>query len=150
MNRPLLIACRSLLFALVAGLAVEAAHAQLTQDQMAEMLLNSALRLQLWCRNMARLFRLIQDEASASCPLHFMEKAYRCADRIADRAHKERLVRPPQPENIAATVQDLNNLIPAGTGVTLVEGTGINVNGQIVCIGYNSAGYINAFLLTPQ
>ncbi len=47
-------------------------------------------------------------------------------------------------------MQDLNNLIPAGTGVTLVEGTGINVNGQIVCIGYNSAGYINAFLLTPQ
>jgi probable HAF family extracellular repeat protein len=47
------------------------------------------------------------------------------------------------------TVQDLNNLIPPGSGFTLAHATGINDNGQIVVNGYNAQGYYHAFLLTP-
>jgi len=48
------------------------------------------------------------------------------------------------------TLQDLNNLIPAGSGMTLTEAIGINDKGQIICNGDNSSGYGNAFLLTPK
>jgi len=75
-----------------------------------ELLLNSATRLQVWCRGMTRLFRSVQHDAAAPCPLHCMEKAYRCADRIADRIQKPRCVRPAQPASVAAAVQDLERL----------------------------------------
>jgi probable HAF family extracellular repeat protein len=48
------------------------------------------------------------------------------------------------------TIQDLNTLIPAGSGVDLYQATGINDHGQIICDGVNADGYENAFLLTPQ
>jgi probable HAF family extracellular repeat protein len=47
-------------------------------------------------------------------------------------------------------VQNLNNLIPAGSGVTLEDATAINDNGQIVANGYNANGQEHAFLLTPS
>jgi probable HAF family extracellular repeat protein len=47
------------------------------------------------------------------------------------------------------TVQNLNNLVPPGSGFTLYDATGINDNGQIVVTGYNAQGYRHAFLLTP-
>jgi probable HAF family extracellular repeat protein len=47
------------------------------------------------------------------------------------------------------TVQDLNNLIPPGSGFTLNNATAINDSGQIVANGYNSIGQEHAFLLTP-
>jgi hypothetical protein len=76
-----------------------------------ELLLNTAFRFQLWCRSLKGLFGVIlQNDAQVSCPVHLLEKAYRCADRIADRASKERFARPPLSDSIAATVQDLDNL----------------------------------------
>jgi probable HAF family extracellular repeat protein len=45
--------------------------------------------------------------------------------------------------------QNLNNLIPPGSGFTLDNATAINDNGQIVADGKNSAGQEHAFLLTP-
>jgi probable HAF family extracellular repeat protein len=45
--------------------------------------------------------------------------------------------------------QDLNNLIPPGSGFTLDDATAINDNGQIVANGYNAQGQEHAFLLTP-
>lgn len=48
------------------------------------------------------------------------------------------------------TLQNLNTLIPPGSGFTLSDATGINNNGQIVVNGYNAQGYYHAFLLTPQ
>jgi len=48
------------------------------------------------------------------------------------------------------TLQGLNNLIPAGSGMTLTEAICINDKGQIICNGDNSSGYGNAFLLTPK
>ncbi len=46
-------------------------------------------------------------------------------------------------------IQNLNNLIPAGSGFTLDDATAINNNGQIVANGYNAQGQEHAFLLTP-
>jgi probable HAF family extracellular repeat protein len=45
--------------------------------------------------------------------------------------------------------QNLNNLIPSGSGFTLNDATAINDNGQIVANGSNSTGQQHAFLLTP-
>jgi probable HAF family extracellular repeat protein len=45
--------------------------------------------------------------------------------------------------------QDLNSLIPAGSGFTLTSATAINDNGQIVANGINAGGQTHAFLLTP-
>jgi probable HAF family extracellular repeat protein len=47
------------------------------------------------------------------------------------------------------TFQNLNNLIPAGSGFILDDATAINDNGQIVANGHNSTGQEHAFLLTP-
>jgi probable HAF family extracellular repeat protein len=48
------------------------------------------------------------------------------------------------------TLQNLNNLIPPGSGFTLADATGINDIGQIGVNGYNAQGYYHAFLLTPS
>jgi probable HAF family extracellular repeat protein len=47
------------------------------------------------------------------------------------------------------TSQNLNTLVPPGSGVTLDDATGINDNGQIVVNGRNSIGQEHSFLLTP-
>jgi probable HAF family extracellular repeat protein len=44
---------------------------------------------------------------------------------------------------------DLNNLIPAGFGVTILEARGINDRGQIAAIGRTATGATHDFLLTP-
>ena len=46
------------------------------------------------------------------------------------------------------TFQNLNTLIPPGSGFTLDNATAINDNGQIVANGYNAQGQEHAFLLT--
>ena len=48
------------------------------------------------------------------------------------------------------TFQNLNNLIPPGSGFTLNAATAINDNGQIVANGSNATGQTHAFLLTPR
>jgi probable HAF family extracellular repeat protein len=48
-----------------------------------------------------------------------------------------------------AGFQNLNNLVPAGSGFTLNTAVGINGNGQIVVNGSNASGQTRAFLLTP-
>ena len=46
--------------------------------------------------------------------------------------------------------QNLNNLIPPGSGFTLDNATAINDNGQIVASGSNAPGQEHAFVLTPS
>ncbi len=48
------------------------------------------------------------------------------------------------------TMYDLNNQIPAGSGLTLNFAYGINDAGQIVGGAHNTAGQFHAVLLTPQ
>ena len=48
------------------------------------------------------------------------------------------------------TMTDLNTLIPAGSGITLVNATGISDDGQIAAYGSTTpGGEAHAFLLTP-
>ena len=47
------------------------------------------------------------------------------------------------------SMSDLNTLIPAGSGVQLTVGLGINEQGQIAAQGLLPNGDIHAFLLTP-
>ena len=47
------------------------------------------------------------------------------------------------------SISDLNTLIPAGSGVQLTVGLGINEQGQIAAQGVLPNGDIHAFLLTP-
>ncbi len=48
------------------------------------------------------------------------------------------------------TLQNLNNLIPPGSGYSLIDATGINDNGQIVAIAhYSGDGIYHSLLLTP-
>ena len=47
-------------------------------------------------------------------------------------------------------VQDLNNLVKADPGWTLIDARGINNAGQIVCTGEDTNGNVHSFLLTPQ
>jgi probable HAF family extracellular repeat protein len=48
-------------------------------------------------------------------------------------------------------IQNLNNLVPAGSGSVLTNAVGINDNGQIVANGTsNTTGQAHAFLLTPS
>ncbi len=49
------------------------------------------------------------------------------------------------------TVQNLNNLIPAGSGCQIQNATGIKDNGQIVANADDTAtGQTHALLLTPS
>jgi probable HAF family extracellular repeat protein len=51
----------------------------------------------------------------------------------------------------AGTLQNLNNLIPAGSGYQIESATGINDNGQIVANATDTAtGQTHALLLTPH
>lgn len=47
-------------------------------------------------------------------------------------------------------MQDLNNLVPKGSGLLLIEAESINDAGQIVCSGEDVNGNLHAVLLTPQ
>jgi probable HAF family extracellular repeat protein len=46
-------------------------------------------------------------------------------------------------------VVDLNSLLPASSGWTLLSATGINDQGQIVGYGTGPGGQLDRFLLTP-
>jgi len=47
-------------------------------------------------------------------------------------------------------MQNLNSLVKADPGWTLIDARGVNNAGQIVCTGEDSAGNLHSFLLTPR
>jgi len=47
-------------------------------------------------------------------------------------------------------MSDLNNLVPKGSGLTLIEADGVNDAGQIVALGLDKEGNEHALLLTPK
>ncbi len=53
-----------------------------------ELLLNTPLRLGLWCRRMRDLYVQVKQAPQVRYPVQLLEKAYRCADRIAGRTGK--------------------------------------------------------------
>jgi len=70
--------------------AYDAFHAKLvaynrryTSTHGAVLLLNTTLRLSLWCRKMRDLYRQAEHIPQGHCPVHLLEKLYRCADHLA-------------------------------------------------------------------
>jgi hypothetical protein len=81
--------------------AYDAFHAKLvaynrryTPPHVPELLLNTPLRLALWCRKMRDLYRQVEQLPQGHGPVHLVEKAYRCADHIAIRLHTDPVSRP--------------------------------------------------------
>ena len=81
--------------------AYDAFHAKLvaynrryTPMHVTELLLNTPLRLALWCRKMRDLYRQVEHIPQGHCPVHLLEKAYRCADHLATRLHTDPVSRP--------------------------------------------------------
>ena len=81
--------------------AYDAFHAKLvaynrryTPTHVTELLLNTPVRLSLWCRRMRDLHRQVEHIPQGHCPVHLLEKAYRCADHLATRLHADPANRP--------------------------------------------------------
>ena len=75
-----------------------------------ELLLNNAARLGGWCWKMRDLQLRVQHDAQAIRPVHLLEKAYRWADRLADRTKIAHAPRPSLSDNLSAVVAELEEL----------------------------------------
>jgi len=76
-----------------------------------ELLLNTPARLGLWCQAMRNLYLQVEHSAGVPLPTHLMEKAYRWADRVADKKGKGRINRATPPSTIRAAILELETLI---------------------------------------
>ena len=65
-----------------------------TPTHVPELLLNTPLRLALWCRKMRDLYRQVEHIPRGHCPVHLLEKASCCADHLATRLHTDPASRP--------------------------------------------------------
>jgi hypothetical protein len=75
-----------------------------------EALLNSPAKLGEWSRAVAALYRQVEADPRAAYPTHLMEKAFRWADRVADRTNQGRPGRPTPPAAVGAAVAALDAL----------------------------------------
>ena len=75
-----------------------------------ELLLNNASRLGGWCWKMRDLQLRVQHDAHADRPVHLLEKAYRWADRLADRTKIDHAPRPTSSDNTSAVVAEFEEL----------------------------------------
>ena len=80
---------------------------QHTPQHVPELLLNTADRLGRWCANMSILFRRVEADPKARCPVHLVEKAYRRAEAIACRMNHAPITRRSPPGSIQAAIEDL-------------------------------------------
>ena len=81
-----------------------------TPTHVPELLLNTASRLGAWCRRMRDLYVQVEPNPAMRCPVHLLEKAYRCAERVAVRMGKDRVRRSAPPADIGAAIRDLEAL----------------------------------------
>jgi hypothetical protein len=106
--------------------AFDAYHAQLVAYNKryrpvheAERPLSSPARLAAWCRAMSGLYRRA---GHAACPVHLVEKAYRCADRLGARLAADFVRRPPPVTTTADAIEGLGAIadwcdaLPAAAG----------------------------------
>jgi hypothetical protein len=75
-----------------------------------ELLLNTPTRLGIWCRMMRDLYVRVEQERSSHCAVHLLEKAYRWADRLAEKGSKDRVSRSTPPASLRAAIQGLDAL----------------------------------------
>ncbi len=97
--------------------AYEAFHGKLaaynkryTPAHVPELLLNTPSRLALWCRAMRDLFLGLEHDPRAPCPVHLLEKAHRCAARIAGRLGKGGPPRVVAPGDFPTALRELDAL----------------------------------------
>jgi hypothetical protein len=77
----------------------------------AELLLNTPSRLVLWCRTMRQLYLRVEHDPRSHCPVHLLEKANRCAERMSVRMNKGCFTPSPSPKTIRAAIENLGALI---------------------------------------
>jgi hypothetical protein len=75
-----------------------------------ELLLNTPTRLGIWCRAMRDLYLRLEHLSQGHCPVHLLEKAYRCADRVAGKIGRDPVSRATPPDTIQAAIRDLEAL----------------------------------------
>ena len=81
-----------------------------TPAHVPELLLNTPTRLGIWCHLMRDLYLRVEQEPSSPCPVHLLEKAYRWADRLAEKGSNDRVRRSFPPVNLRAAILDLDAL----------------------------------------
>jgi hypothetical protein len=112
--------------------AYDAFHAKLvaynrryTPTHVTELLLNTPLRLALWCRKMRDLYRQVEPIPQGHCPVHLLEKAYSCADLLATRLHTDPMNRPAAllgaSQDTAGTLEALAQWCDALAGVSTIR-----------------------------
>ena len=75
-----------------------------------ELLLNTPIRLGIWCRAMRELYVRVEQEPQMHPPGHLIEKAYRWAERVAARIGVQPVGRPTPPATIPEAIQNLDDL----------------------------------------
>lgn len=75
-----------------------------------EQLLNTPIRLAVWCRSMRDLYAQVQSDALLVCTLHVLEKAYRWADRIGHKLKKDLVTRPAPFDAIPGAIRELDDV----------------------------------------
>ena len=75
-----------------------------------ELLLNTPVRLGLWCRRMRELLAQVEHGPGTRCPVHLLEKAQRCAARIAGRLGKDCPPRVAVPGDFPTALRELDAL----------------------------------------
>src|SRR5262249_19560278 len=81
-----------------------------TPPHLPDVLLNPAVRLGKWCQAMRDLYRLIEPDLSARCPVSIVEKAYRWADRIARRTNRSLVAAQASPRFVGEVIAELESL----------------------------------------
>ena len=87
----------------------------------AELLLNTPQRLGEWCRKMRDLYGRLEQSSSVRYPAHLMEKAYRAADRVAERLQKGHIERPAATADASGAMRELDALAAWCESVTPAE-----------------------------
>jgi hypothetical protein len=75
-----------------------------------ELLLNKPTRLEIWCKRMRDLYRQVETNSRVPCPVHLLEKAYRCADDLAVRISRAPFSRSIPLDTIQTAVRELDAL----------------------------------------
>jgi hypothetical protein len=81
-----------------------------TPAHVPELLLNTPSRLGKWCQRMRDLYLQVEHDPQGHCPLHLLEKAYQCADRVGVRLNKDRVSRSTPPGTIRDAIRELEAL----------------------------------------
>jgi len=82
-----------------------------TPGHIPELLLNTPIRLGLWCRTMRDLYLKVEHNPQIHCPVHLVEKANRWAERMSVRLHKDCVSRSAPPATIRAAIDVLGGLV---------------------------------------